>query len=331
MDAIWQFEINITLFLQSLGTGLKPIFQFFTFLGTEEFYMFIMPAIYWCLDSKLGLRVAAMLMISNGVNGFIKTILHTPRPYWFDSRVNPLSTETSFGNPSGHAQNAASLWGLMASALRRGWAVILFIIIIFLIGLSRVYLGVHFTSDVLVGWLVGGLLLFAFIKLEKPVLAWLKQRTLFTTLGIAWFTSLFLIALILVGIMLSAEPSQTWLTNAELAGAEEMPSPLNPDGAFTLGGICLGLFAGAAWFIKRHGMFNTRGEVWQKIVRYIIGVAGVAVIYLGLGAIFPRTPDITGYFLRYFRYTLLGLWISLWAPLLFYRLKLARPTESSTH
>ena len=204
----------------------------------------------------------------------------------------------------------------------------LFVFIIFMIGLSRIYLGVHFTSDVLTGWIVGGLLLLAFIKLERPVVNWLKQRSLFTLMGVAWFTSLLLIALVLLGIMLSAQPLPAWTANAELAGAEKLPDGLDPNGAFTLGGTCLGLFAGAAWFIKRHGMFNTQGTPLQKVIRYLIGVVGVGVIYLGLGAIFPRTPDVTGFTLRYIRYSLLGFWISLWAPLLFYRLKLAKPAQN---
>ena len=63
MDALMQFEILITLFFQHLGTWLALPFKAVTFLGTEEFYLLVLPALYWCVDATVGFRM------SGGVRG----------------------------------------------------------------------------------------------------------------------------------------------------------------------------------------------------------------------------------------------------------------------
>ena len=78
-----------------------------------------MPALYWCIDARLGLRVGMILLLSNGLNAVLKLAFHTPRPYWVDARVTGFAAESSFGLPSGHAQSAASVWGLLASSFRK--------------------------------------------------------------------------------------------------------------------------------------------------------------------------------------------------------------------
>jgi hypothetical protein len=60
------------------------------------------------------------------------------------------------------------------------------------------------------------------------------------------------------------------------------------------------------------------------MLRYVIGVAGILLLWFGLGQVFPRSADITSFTLRFFRYTLVGLWISALAPLLFERIGLSR-------
>ncbi len=117
-----------------------------------------------------------MLLISNGLNTPLKFLFHSPRPYWIDPNIVALSSETSFGMPSGHAQMAASIWGTLAASLKRRWLTIVLIFMILMIGISRIYLGVHFTSDVLVGWAIGVLLLVVFLSLEKRVAAWFTRK-----------------------------------------------------------------------------------------------------------------------------------------------------------
>lgn len=89
----------------------------------------------------------------------LKIVFAVPRP------VDPtaLMTMDSFSFPSGHAAAAATLYGFLVWALFqkhqfdhvRWFLATAFAILIFLIGLSRLYLGVHFFSDVIAGYVVG--------------------------------------------------------------------------------------------------------------------------------------------------------------------------------
>ena len=102
MDTIQQLQIGITIAFQQLG-GLTGLMKAFSFLGQEEFFLFALPVVYWCVDASTGGRLAVLLVLSNSVNVLLKLAFHLPRPYWVDSRVQALATETSYGLPSGHA------------------------------------------------------------------------------------------------------------------------------------------------------------------------------------------------------------------------------------
>ncbi len=91
MDSIWHFELFINLFLQNLGTWLLTPMRVLSFFGQEEFFTLAMPAVYWCVDSGLGLRISTMLLLTNGINCFFKTTFRFPRPFWYDDQVVPYS------------------------------------------------------------------------------------------------------------------------------------------------------------------------------------------------------------------------------------------------
>ena len=158
MDTGYAIEVAVNLFLQSIGDWTYGIMEAISFLGQEEFFLVLMPFLYWCIDARLGLRVGMMLLLSNGVNGFFKVTFAGPRPYWFESTVEGVIGESSFGIPSGHAQIAASVWGYLAALIKKRGFTIAALVIIFLIGLSRLFLGVHFLRDVVFGWLIGAIM-----------------------------------------------------------------------------------------------------------------------------------------------------------------------------
>jgi membrane-associated phospholipid phosphatase len=323
MESILQGGIAFIAAFQSLGNWLNLPMQFFSFLGSKNFFLLILPVLYWCVNADLGIRVGAVLLFTGGVNDIFKLALHGPRPYWYSTLVKALSAETSFGVPSGHAQGATAIWGMLAARSKYPWAWPAAIFIILMIGLSRLYLAVHFPHDVLLGWLLGGLILWAFVRWWDALSAWLKQKSLATQIGLAFALSL---ALLVAGsaafLSLQSWAMPTiWLENAKASGTA--PDPITLGGTLTAAGALFGLLAGQAW-IKSRGGFDASGPSEQRAARFLLGLVGIVVFYLGLKAIFPADESLAAYILRYVRYVLLGLWIAAGAPYTFIRLKLAQ-------
>ena len=311
------------LAIQSLGGWLEMPMRFFSFLGYENFFFIVLPLLYWSVDARLGLRVGLILVSGNFLNSIFKLMFASPRPYWISDQVVPFSIEPSFGIPFNHAQNAIAMWGIMAYKVRKRWAWIVAIALAFWIGFSRLYLGVHFAPDVILGWLIGAVLLWAFIQFWDPVAAWISRQTFARQIMVAFIVSMIMIV---VGAWQVAHLDgyviqQRWMVNTLRAGAE--PDPISMDGFLTSAGTFFGLASGAAWIGLRGG-YEASGPFEKRGLRYIIGVIGILVLWMGLGKVFPRDPDLISYILRYFRYFLVGSWVTAGAPWLFFRFKLVR-------
>ena len=111
------------------------------------------------------------------------------------------------------------------------------------------------------------------------------------------------------------------MINAISSNPEAIPQPYEVSGIFTTAGVLLGFGIGAAWFNK-HGGLGKAGNARNQLLRYVIGVVGIAIFWYGLGAIFPRGEEVFPLMLRLLRYSLVGLWISAGAPVIFKILKL---------
>jgi membrane-associated phospholipid phosphatase len=322
--------VRFILFLQSLGDWLTTPMQFFSLLGNEEFYLLLMPILYWCVDAKLGLRMGIMLLICNGIVDILKLCFHTPRPYWYDPHVQAINTEGSFGLPSGHAQNGIVVWGGLAASLRKRWVWTVSIAIILLISLSRVYVGVHFPTDVIAGWVVGIIILLAYLTLESSVKRWLTTQSFLMQVLVALVFSL-LTALFAVLARLALKGYRvptTWIQTAKEAAPEaETIVPMALSGSFSTAGALFGIALGAIW-LRRVGGYEARGVLKERIGRFFIGLLGVLLTWWVLGTLLPRGEFLLAYVLRYLRYALVGVWITGVAPLVFIKIGLARSGSS---
>ncbi|WP_017612918.1 phosphatase PAP2 family protein [Nocardiopsis salina] len=121
----------------------------------------VLALVFWSVHAGMGARLFVLVIASGMVNAFLKTLLYGSRPYWHSGLVVGHATEPTFGMPSGHAQGSTVLYGYVGlKSGSRAWfwgAVSL----IGLICVSRIYLGVHFFSDVVVGVLLGMAILWA--------------------------------------------------------------------------------------------------------------------------------------------------------------------------
>jgi glycerophosphoryl diester phosphodiesterase len=90
----------------------------------------------------------------------------------------------------------------------------------------------------------------------------------------------------------------------------------------SLGGVFFG-FAGAAIYAKKATPFSVSGSFWKRALRYIVGMATVAIVYalpkLLLASVEAGGPPL----FRFLRYALLGAWVAAGAPWLFLKLGLA--------
>ncbi len=328
MGHINVIEIIVNEFLQGLGTWLRLPMTVITNLGSEQFFILLLPTLYWCMDMAVGLRVGMVLLLGNTFNTVFKFLFHNPRPYWFSKAVQAYSTETSFGIPSGHSQIAATVWGWLAVEVKKRWFTILSLMLIFLIGLSRLYLGVHFLSDVLLGWTLGGLLVWAFSVWHRPVADWLASRSPGEKLGIVAASTVVLMMLML-GARWIGYPA--WSLIPEMAARAGEIDPFSLDGSFTVGGTWFGMLSGFVVLTARKGRFLAHEGGWRRLARFFVGLVGIGMLWYGLGQIFPRNADPLSYLLRFLRYTLTGLWVSWWAPILFEKLGLLRFEDKKLH
>ncbi len=323
MDALIQFGINLIVQFQGAGAWLAAPMKFFSFLGSEDFFFLVLPLVYWSIDSALGMRIGFILLTSRGVNDFFKMSMLGPRPYWVSDKVIGMASETSFGIPSGHSQIAASVWGICASYIRKAWAWAAAILLALFIGLSRLYLGVHFPHDVVFGWLLGFLTLWAFVKFWDPVAAWLKRLPWSEQILIALGVSLGFILVTTVIEMIQRDfviPAE-WVANATRNGGAA-PDPFSLSGQISGAATLFGFAAGLVWMNLRGG-WQVSGSVWTRAACYVVGLIGILIFWRGLEFIFPSDPNLVGFVFRYVRYALVGVWVTAGAPWTFRKLQLA--------
>jgi membrane-associated phospholipid phosphatase len=315
MFPILDWGIPINLWLQNLGTWFTSVMEVFTFIGDEQFYLLILPIFVWWVDFGLGLRIGIGLLVGAGVRDFFKLFFGLPRPPWVNPKVKAIIKATDFGFPSGHSLTALVVWGRLAAWLKHRWVTIGLGLLIFLISLSRLALGAHYPTDVLGGWLIGGLLLWVLIRFDEPVTRWLKARSLGIQIITSALASVVILAIGEIAFLyrLTYPPDYTYPPHA---------NPISPDGFITAAGTLLGMGIGGALLID-WGRFRTNVGWPKRIGRYILGVIGLLALYLGLRAIFPSGETIAAAIFRYLRYALLGIWVTYVAPRLFSLVRLS--------
>ena len=242
MEKILEWGIEIVLWFQQFSPGFDLMFKIFTFSGEEMFYLLFLPVIIWCISMRFGVRLMILFLFNAYFNSFAKLIVDQPRPFNIDNRVKQIVHASGGGLPSGHTQNALVFWTYLARHFKHKWLWILTVVMIIFVPMSRVYLGVHFPTDLLGGYILGIIVLLLFIKLDQPVTDWLKKRGL----GLQLIMSL-LIPILMIMMLPSPEPSS-------IAAC-----------AVLLGG-CVGISFERKW-IK----FKTPDTFLKKLACYLIG------------------------------------------------------------
>lgn len=153
---------------------LTGFYKFITFFASEIMILFISLMIFLIFKNKrygtFALLNAACILI---LNVLLKLIFMRDRPYDL-----MIITESGYSFPSGHAMASLGFYGFIIYLLwhfnlnknvKILFSIMLFILIL-LIGMSRIYLGVHYASDVLAGYMVSGAYLILYITFIKKYL-----------------------------------------------------------------------------------------------------------------------------------------------------------------
>ena len=151
------FEMDILKFLEGMRNDfLNTLFEFITVFGEETLLVFIIVTLWFAFDKKFAQKLLFITMASMSVNGVIKNIAQVPRPF-ASGEVTCVRPETATGYsfPSGHTQNFTTWTSLTAMQLKKKWFTVLVTILILLVAFSRVYLGAHYPSDVVVSVVIG--------------------------------------------------------------------------------------------------------------------------------------------------------------------------------
>lgn len=126
-----------------------------TTLGEETAFLVIALIVFWCVDKKKGYYVMAVGFMGTMINQMLKLACRVPRPWVLDPEFSILEqareAAAGYSFPSGHTQSAVGTLGSVAAFSERKWIRRVCIVLAVLVGLSRMYVGVHTPADVLVG------------------------------------------------------------------------------------------------------------------------------------------------------------------------------------
>ena len=165
------YDIVSKLFKFNVST---PIAKFMTNFGGAIFVISLTTILFFVIkDKKIGISIITNLGIVTILNQIIKFIMQRPRPTEFR-----IIEETGYSFPSGHSMVSLAFYGYLIYLIYKyiknkyvKWTLITILsILICLIGISRIYLGVHYTSDVLGGFLLSISYLVIYISSIKKLI-----------------------------------------------------------------------------------------------------------------------------------------------------------------
>lgn len=282
-----------TEFIKMVQTYHNPVltafFKSITVLGDEAGYILFLPLLYWSLDARTGRRTGVLIFLSLSFNAVFKAIFHIPRP--LATKVKVMVHEVSPSFPSGHAQGSLTLWGYLAVCWKRLPFRIAVLLLLPAIGLSRMYLGVHFPQDILGGWTFGLIFLVLFVLLEPKLTPKIASMPLWGQLLLAAIPPLILVAIYPQYHVIPAVGS--WF-------------------GFQIG-IALE---------RHHVRFSSKGSTKQRALRYSAILLVIACFILPKLLLPSTTPW------RFLRYASMGFVAAYIAPILFLRLGLAQREDS---
>ena len=261
-------------FLYLLEKIRNPVFDFFfsivTHIGEETIFLVLALVFFWCVGKREGFYLLITGLVGTVINQAAKLTFKIPRPWVKDPNFTIVESAraeaTGYSFPSGHTQNVAGTFGSIGRWSNKNYIRIICSVIIFLVALSRMYLGVHTPLDVLVSLGIAAILVFGLYPLFKTEERFNKSMPYIVAVS-------FLMAL---GLLLYA-----FLVPEEGIDPNNLASA-KKNGA-TLFGCTLALipvYLIDKFFIK----FETDAPWYSQVMKLVFGLLGVLLIKSGLSS-----------------------------------------------
>ena len=290
--------MDFLIFLEGTRTPFfDTVFSLITQLAEKTVLVVIFCIIFWCINKRMAYIMGLTFFVSALVVQGLKIVFRVPRPWIANPALKPVegsvTAATGYSFPSGHTQTGAALFGSLGAQLRKKWVKAICFFVAILIGFSRLYLGVHYPSDVIVSLLITFAVVFLASRFitDEPVS--IKQELMLALFILAS-------ALVVIGTVI-------YLHHFEIS----TPSQLRD--AVIAAGAMIGF--GVGLFVERNYIkFSVRSKnVWMHVLKVILGIAGTLIVQEGF-KVFGSGLVMDG-----IRYFLVVMWIMVFYPLIIKR------------
>jgi len=272
---MYTFQLKIIEFIQQARSPfLDEFFKFLNLFDTPIFYIILFPLIWIGYSWRFGAKTFFILILSAILSNLLKNVFMQPRPYILDPSVGIIHVLSNFGLPSNAAQTAVILPLLLIEHFKkRKWPIVVGINFFVWISLSRLYLGVHFLTDIIAGWVIGFALFLVYLYVFPWIENFIKKHKASHVFWIATFV-VFILSLI----------------------------PKMDVNFYVFIAIFLGLLLS-----KKYDMFLKDSKTIKEFFkRAVFSVLGIFLMALVVSFVFGNRP----YLIKNTNYTLMGIWIS---------------------
>ena len=272
---------------------LNELMLLITQFGDETAFLVAALIIFWCVDKNRAYYVLGVGFCGTILNQFLKLVWQVPRPWVQDPGFQPVEgavgAAEGYSFPSGHSQSSVGTFGALAATEKNKALKWIFIAICVLVPFSRMYLGVHFPSDVLVGIACAVALIFLMRFLSRG--DYVKQT-------LAAMCALAVVYLCFVCFVLDSSKMDAYNYTHGL------------ENAFTMLGATFGMLL-VYWIDNKWVHFSVKAVWWAQILKVMGGLAAVLSVKVGTKSVLNvLLGEYAGRAARYFLVVLVAgaLW-----------------------